>query len=98
MGPLARRTRRATPWRPGAAASRRASVAVSLVLVVASGVAILGSRAISHETASARAAAQASDFYEDAKFWGAREDAALNEYLLTQDPARRRSTSRPRPG
>jgi diguanylate cyclase (GGDEF)-like protein len=86
MGLLARRPRRATPWRPGAAASRRASIAVSAVLVVASGVAIFGSRAISQETASARSAARASDLYQEAKYWGAREDAALNEYLLTQDP------------
>jgi diguanylate cyclase len=87
MGLLARRPRRGAPWRPGAAASRRASVAVSLVLVVASGVAIFGSRAIGRETASARSAARASDLYQDAKFWGAREDAALNGYLLTQDPS-----------
>ena len=80
-----RRSRRAGRWRPGAAASRRASIAVSVVLVAASGIAIVGSRAISAETESARAAAQASDRYEDAKFWGAREDAALSEYLITGD-------------
>src|SRR4051812_11890159 len=89
MGLRTRRSRRAARWRPGAAASRRASVAVSVVLVAASGVAIFGSRAISAETESARAAVQASDRYEDAKFWGAREDAALNEYLITGDASAR---------
>ena len=51
-----------------------------------SGVAIFGSRAISSETASAKAAARASDLYQDAKFWAARQDAKLNEYLLNGDP------------
>jgi diguanylate cyclase (GGDEF)-like protein len=87
MGLLAHTRRRASQWRPGAAASRRASAAVGIVLVLASGVAIFASRAISSETASAKAAAKASDRYEEAKFWGAREDAELNQYLLTQDPA-----------
>jgi diguanylate cyclase (GGDEF)-like protein len=86
MGLLARTRRRAAPWRPGAAASRRASIALGAVLVLASGVAILGSRAISSETASAREAAKASDLYQEAKYWGATEDAALNAYLLTEDP------------
>jgi diguanylate cyclase (GGDEF)-like protein len=86
MGLLARTRRRAVPWRPGAAASRRASIAVGVVLVLASAIAIAGSRAISSETASARSAAKASDLYQEAKFWGACEDAALNAYLLTEDP------------
>ncbi|MFL6098600.1 MAG: putative bifunctional diguanylate cyclase/phosphodiesterase [Actinomycetales bacterium] len=87
MGLLAHTRRRATEWRPGASASRRASAAVGIVLVLASGVAIFASRAISAETASAKSAARASDLYEEAKFWGARQDAELNQYLLTQDPA-----------
>jgi diguanylate cyclase (GGDEF)-like protein len=86
MGLLARRPRRAAPWRPGAAASRRASIAVAVVLVAASGVAIFGSRAISQETASAKTAARASDLYQEARFWAARQDAKLNEYLLNGDP------------
>jgi diguanylate cyclase (GGDEF)-like protein len=86
MGLLARRPRRAAPWRPGAAASRRASIAVAVVLVAASGLAIFGSRAISQETASARAAARASDLYQEARFQAARQDAKLNEYLLNGDP------------
>jgi diguanylate cyclase (GGDEF)-like protein len=86
MGLLARRPRRAAPWRPGAAASRRASIAVAVVLVAASGVAIFGSRAISRETASAKSAARASDLYQEARFWAASQDAKLNEYLLNGDP------------
>jgi diguanylate cyclase (GGDEF)-like protein len=86
MGLLARRPRRAAPWRPGAAASRRASIAVAVVLVAASGLAIFGSRAISQETASAKTAARASDLYQEARFWAARQDAKLNEYLLNGDP------------
>ncbi|MDP9221288.1 MAG: bifunctional diguanylate cyclase/phosphodiesterase [Actinomycetota bacterium] len=86
MGLLARRPRRAAPWRPGAAASRRASIAVAVVLVAASGVAIFGSRAISQETASAKTAARASDLYQEARFWAARQDAKLNEYLMNGDP------------
>ncbi len=86
MGLLARRPRRAAPWRPGAAASRRASIAVAVVLVAASGVAIFGSRAISQETASAKTAARASDLYQEARFWAARQDAKLTEYLMNGDP------------
>ncbi len=87
MGLQPGRSHRDAPrWRPGAVAARRASVAVGAVLVLAAVVAVLGSRAISTETSKARVAARASDLYQDAKFYGSSQDAALNEYLLTADP------------
>jgi diguanylate cyclase len=87
MGLLSPKARGGAPWRPGAAASRRASIAVGVVLIAFSGVAIVGSRAISSETKTAREAAKAAVLYQEAKFYGASEDGELNQYLVTGDPA-----------
>jgi diguanylate cyclase len=87
MGLLSPKARGGAPWRPGAAASRRASIAVGVVLIAFSGVAIVGSRAISAETKTAREAAKAAVLYQEAKFYGASEDGELNQYLVTGDPA-----------
>jgi diguanylate cyclase (GGDEF)-like protein len=86
MGMLSGRARRGAQWRPSAGASRRASIAVGVVLLAFSGVAIVGSRAISSETKTARASARAAVLYQDAKFYGASQDGELNQYLITQDP------------
>jgi diguanylate cyclase (GGDEF)-like protein len=86
MDMLSGRARRGARWRPGASASRRASIAVGVVLLAFSGVAIVGSRAISAETRTARESAKAAVLYQDAKFYGASQDAALNAYLITGNP------------
>ncbi len=86
MGMVSRRARRGAQWRPSAGASRRASIAVGVVLLAFSGVAIVGSRAISSETKTARASAKAAVLYQDAKFYGASQDGELNQYLVTGDP------------
>ena len=86
MGLLSLKARRGAHWRPGASASRRASIAVGVVLIAFSGVAIVGSRAISTETKSARSAARAAALYQDAKFYGVSQDADLNQFLITGDP------------
>ncbi len=68
-------------WRPGPAASRRSSIALSLVLILICLVAVAASRAVGSETAKADSSVSASDLYQEALFDASRQDGQLNEYL-----------------
>jgi diguanylate cyclase len=70
-----------TTWRPGPTASRRSSIALGIVLILVCAVAVAASRAISTETARADSSVSASELYQDALFYAARQDGELNEYL-----------------
>jgi diguanylate cyclase len=79
-----RAIRRPSSWRPGSAASRRASIALGVVLMVVSASAVIASRAISEGTRQADRSARVADQFQDARFLAALEDANLNEFLATR--------------
>ena len=81
--------RRLAHWRPGATASHRSSVALGVLLVLVCVVATAASELVSSENAQAQASATAAHLYQEARFDVARQDADLNEYLLTGDESAR---------
>jgi diguanylate cyclase len=85
MPKLPFRTVRLISWRPGPTASRRSSVAVGVILVLVCLAAVASSREVDAQNAKAAQSVKAADLYQDARFYTAREDAELNQYLTAGD-------------
>ena len=95
MQPFTHRGRRSTThWRPGAAASRRASLALGCILLAVCALAMAGSRRLHSAILSYERASTAADLYQDARYCTAAEDAELATYRLDRTTKAREAHER----